>query len=208
MLPRLVLVDINSKMVKAWQDVFAGNPEVEVVQGSMLQQQVDAWVTPTNGRGKMDGGLDGVLKSHFGPSIERAVQAAIKQDFEGYLGVCQATCVATGQHQPKFVISTATMGDSQENVSNTLNVALATGAALQAAVQQNNVEYGSISSIALPGLGANTGGVSPYDCAGLMWRAYQLLLNQSYADMASLRVGLEQDLVDVPLGKTQVSTKL
>ena len=107
---KIVLVDVNPKMIAAWRSTFEENPEVEVVQGSMLDQEVDAWVTPTNARASMDGGLDGVIKGHFGPAIERRVQAEIKRRYGGLLlPVGHATCVPTGAAQPSYLISTPTM---------------------------------------------------------------------------------------------------
>ena len=44
---QVVLVDVNRQVVEAWRTVFADVPEVEVVHGSLLEQRVDAWVTPT-----------------------------------------------------------------------------------------------------------------------------------------------------------------
>ncbi len=71
MFVKVVLVDINPKMIKAWKETFEENPEVEVIQGSMLEQPVSAWVTPTNSQARMDGGLDGVIKGHLGSQIEQ-----------------------------------------------------------------------------------------------------------------------------------------
>ena len=70
MLVKVTLVDINPQMVEAWRATFEEHPEVEVVHGSMLQTQASAWVSPTNSRGSMDGGLDAILKKHFGQKIE------------------------------------------------------------------------------------------------------------------------------------------
>src|SRR5881227_2031289 len=96
MMTKIVLVDINPKMIKAWRATFEENPEVDVVQGSMLERDVDAWVTPTNARASMDGGLDAAIKGHFGAGIERRVQAEIKRCYGGLLPVGHATCVPTG----------------------------------------------------------------------------------------------------------------
>ena len=60
MLVRVVLVDVNKKMIDAWQSVFEENPEVQIVQGSILDQAVSAWVSPTNSHGRMRGGLDAI----------------------------------------------------------------------------------------------------------------------------------------------------
>ena len=62
---KVILVDINPKMIESWRTSFEENPEVDIVLGSMLDQKVDAWVTPTNSRGAMGGGLDAVIKRHL-----------------------------------------------------------------------------------------------------------------------------------------------
>ena len=41
---KVVLVDVNAKMIAAWRHSFESNPEVEIVHGSMLDQAVSAWV--------------------------------------------------------------------------------------------------------------------------------------------------------------------
>ncbi len=169
MLVAVTLVDVNAKMVAAWRATFEEHPEVQIVQGSMLEQPVSAWVSPTNSRGSMDGGLDAVLKRHFGAGIEKSVQQEIARRYGGLMPVGHATCVATGQVQPGYLISTPTMTGSSENVSDTLNVALACAAAFQAVHMQNAREPGTIRSVALPGLGANTGQVPVEICADLMW---------------------------------------
>ena len=161
---KVVLVDVNSAVVGAWRTAFADNPEVQIVRGSILEQRVDAWVTPTNARGSMDGGLDAVLKKHFGARIEKKVQQEIRRLYPDLLPVGCATCVPTGETSPRFLISTPTMVRSVEDVSETRNVALACAAAFQAIHLQNRAEPGSIASVALPGLGARTGGVPVRIC--------------------------------------------
>lgn len=200
MLVRVILVDVNPKMIGAWRATFEENPEVDIVQGSMLDQQTSAWVTPTNAKGSMDGGLDGVLKKHFGAKIEIAVQAAISKAYGGSMPVGHATCVETGKPMPGYLISTPTMGNSSEDISDTLNVALACAAAFQAVHMQNAVAPGSIRSVALPGLGANTGKVPVEICADLMWTAYNLFRTKGFSDFAELRKALEEELG--PLGAT------
>jgi O-acetyl-ADP-ribose deacetylase (regulator of RNase III) len=194
---KVVLVDINPRMVKAWRATFEEDPEVEVVEGSMLDQAVDVWVTPTNARASMDGGLDGVIKGHFGPSIERRVQAEIRRLYGGLLPVGHATCVPTGAGRPAFLISTPTMTASSEDISDTLNVALACAAAFQAVHMQNAREPGSIQSVALPGLGAQTGRVPVEICADLMWTGYSLFRRRAYGDFAAMRVALQDELGDL-----------
>ena len=157
MLVKVVLVDINPKIISAWRSSFEESPEVEILHGSMLDQTVSAWVSPTNSAGRMDGGLDLVIKNFLGAGIEKKVQAQIKSRHAGAMPVGHAVCVPTERVQPRFLVSTPTMVSSSEDVSATMNVALACAAAFQAVHMQNSVEPGSIRSVALPGLGAATG---------------------------------------------------
>jgi O-acetyl-ADP-ribose deacetylase (regulator of RNase III) len=198
MLVRVVLVDVNPKMISAFRATFEENAEVDVVQGSMLDQQVSAWVSPTNAKGSMDGGLDAVIKKHLGQKIETSVQSEIAKRYGGSMPVGHATCVETGKDMPRYLISTPTMGGSSEDISDTLNVALACAAALQAVHMQNALLPGSIRSVALPGLGANTGKVPVEICADLMWTAYNLFREKEFTDFGDLRKALEAELG--PLG--------
>jgi O-acetyl-ADP-ribose deacetylase (regulator of RNase III) len=198
---KVVLVDINPKMIRAFRETFEENPEVEIVQGSMLEQKVSAWVSPTNSYGSMDGGLDAVIKNHLGPKIEQALKQEISKRYGGTLPVGHATCIPTGRATPKFLVSTPTMTKSSEDISDSLNVVLACAAAFQAVHMQNAAQPGSIESIALPGLGANTGRVPVEICADLMWTAYHLYLNKAFTDFKAMRAALEEQLGDLGTGK-------
>lgn len=204
---KVTLVDINPKMIAAWRETFEENPEVEIVHGSMLDQQVSAWVSPTNSGGRMDGGLDAVIKSFLGPGIELAVQKQIAERYGGAMPVGHATCVPTGRPMPRFLISTPTMVASNEDISDTMNVALAAAAAFQAVHMQNALQPGSITSVALPGLGASTGRVPPEICADLMWTAYDLFRTAEFPDYATMRKALEGLLGDLGPTSTQGAYK-
>lgn len=206
MLVKVVLVDVNPKVVKAWQETFEENHEVEIVHGSMIEQHASAWVTPTNSHARMDGGLDGVIKKFLGQKIEKKVQAAIRQAYPGgMLPVGHATCVATDEPLPRYLISTPTMVSSSEDIGETMNVALAAAAAFQVVHMQNEKLPGSIRSIALPGLGAATGRVPVEICADLMWTAYDLFREHAFADFAAMRKALEAQLGN--LGPTSTDAK-
>ena len=92
----VVLTDVNTKVVEAWRSAFADTPGVEISQGSILDEDVDAWVTPTNSRGRMDGGVDAAIKRHLGSGIQLRVQRAIRDRFAGALPVGSAVCVPSG----------------------------------------------------------------------------------------------------------------
>lgn len=197
---KVVLVDINPKMIAAWRETFEENPEVDIVQGSMLDMPASAWVTPTNSGARMDGGLDLVIKNHLGNYIQKRIQSEVKKLHGGKMPVGYATCVPTKQNPPRFVISTPTMVSSSEDISDTMNVALACAAAFQAVHIQNDKLPGSIRSVALPGLGAATGRTPVEICADLMWTAYDLFRERSFADFGEMRQALEEILG--PLGPT------
>ncbi|MFJ9853766.1 macro domain-containing protein [Streptomyces sp. NPDC101150] len=194
---RVVLTDINAEVVEAWRAAFADTPEIEIRKGSMLDEEVDAWVSPTNSRGRMDGGVDGVIKRHLGAGIQLRVQRAIRDRFAGNLPVGSAVCVRSGATNPKFLISTPTMQTSAEDVSETLNVALACAAAFQAIHRQNEEAPGSIRSVALVGMGAQTGGVPARVCANLMWTGYTLFHDYRFEDYDELRSTIVAQLDDL-----------
>ncbi len=204
---KVILVDVNPAMVAAWRTTFEENPEVEIVSGSMLTQTTDAWVSPTNSRGSMDGGLDGVIKGYLGNGIEKSLQSEIKKLYKGLLPVGHATCVPTGKTNPTFLISTPTMTTSSEDISDSLNVALACAAAFQVVHMQNAKQPGSIRSIAIPGLGANTGQVPVEICADLMWTGYDLFRRREFPSFAEMRTALEQRLggLDPMTGATEAT---
>lgn len=190
----VVLVDINQKVIDAWRATFADVPEVQVVKGSITDQYVDAWVSPTNAKGSMDGGVDAVIKRHLGARIQTHVQQEIKRLYKGHMPVGSATCVPTGVTAPKFLISTPTMVGSSDNVSETLNVAMACAAAFQAIHMQNAREPGSVGSVALVGMGAATGRVPPRLCANLMWSGYAMFNDYEFRDFDHLRAVVLQHL--------------
>ena len=194
---KVVLSDVNAKVVQAWRSAFQDNPEVEIVKGSILDQRVDAWVSPTNSQGRMDGGVDAVVKRHLGAGIQLRVQRAIRDGFGGALPIGSAVCVPSGAATPRFLISTPTMTQSVQNVRETLNVALACAAAFQAIHMQNAAEHGSITSVALVGMGAATGKVPPQVCANLMWAGYTLFGEYSFDDYDELRATVSAQLDDI-----------
>ena len=195
---KVVLVDVNADVVRAWRSAFSDVPGVSVVHGSILEQRTDAWVTPTNSRGSMDGGVDAVIKRHLGASIEKKVQKAIRAQYKGLMPIGSATCVPTGVSVPRYLISTPTMRASAEDVSETMNVALACAAAFQMIHQQNSKEPGSITSVAIPGLGVGTGGVPVRVCANLMWTGYTLFTDHRYQDFDDLRGAVSEQIDEVP----------
>ncbi|MFD9407440.1 macro domain-containing protein [Streptomyces sp. NPDC059989] len=194
---RVVLTDINPQVVEAWRAAFADTPGIEIRKGSILDEDVDAWVTPTNSQGRMDGGVDAAIKRYLGAGIQLRVQRAIRDQFAGRLPIGSAVCVPSGATNPKFLISTPTMEQSAQKVSETLNVALACAASFQAIHRQNEEVPGSVRSVALVGMGARTGGVPARVCANLMWTGYTLFTDHHFEDYDDLRSTIVAQLDDI-----------
>lgn len=204
---KVVLCDINPKVIAAFRQSFEENDEVDIVHGSMLDQTTSAWVSPTNSAGRMDGGLDLVIKNYLGGGIEKKVQAQIKARHHGAMPVGFAVCVPTERVHPGYLISTPTMVGSSEDIGATMNVALACAGAFQAVHLQNAESPGSIRSVVLPGLGAQTGRVPPEICADLMWTAYDLFREHAFASFEDVRKALEAILGDLGPTSTQYKQK-
>ncbi|MEU2285496.1 macro domain-containing protein [Streptomyces sp. NPDC013178] len=205
---RVVLTDINTKVVEAWRAAFADTPGIEIRKGSILDEKVDAWVSPTNSRGLMNGGVDAAVKRHLGAGIQLRVQRAIRDRFAGRLPVGSAVCVPSGAVNPRFLISTPTMEQSSQNVSETLNVALACAAAFQAIHRQNSEAPGSIESVALVGMGARTGRVPARVCANLMWTGYTLFNDYSFEDYDDLRSTIVAQLDDIESAPAETRVRI
>ena len=193
----LVLVDLNPKMIDAWLAVFDGEPAVEIVRGSLLEEQADAWVAPTNSRAQMNGGLDGAIRTRLGPGIQARVRREVLRAHGDFIPVGSATCVATGRTHPRWLVSTPTMFGVADDISSTMHVALACGAALQAVRLHNEHNSDRITSVAMPGLGAGTGRVPHAVCADLMWTAYKLFESRRFTDFDAMRAALEHELGDL-----------
>lgn len=201
---KVVLTDVNTTVVEAWRSAFSDTPGVEIVKGSILTQRSDAWVSPTNSHGAMTGGVDAVVKRHLGPGIQMRVQRAITEQFGEFLPIGSAVCVPSGGVNPKFLISTPTMHSMAENVSETLNVALACAAAFQAVHLQNARQPGSITSVALVGMGAATGKVPPQVCANLMWAGYTLFQEHAFTSYDDVRETVTGQLRDAGPARERV----
>jgi O-acetyl-ADP-ribose deacetylase (regulator of RNase III) len=89
------------------------------------------------------------------------------------------------------------MVSTSEDVGETLNVALACGAAFQAVAAHNARGGHAIRSVALPGLGAGTGRVPVEVCADLMWTAFNLFREGAFDSFESMRAALEGELGDL-----------
>ena len=77
--------------------------------GDILSLGVAAVVSPANSFGIMDGGLDALYTSFFGPQLQQRLQGMIREQAGGELLVGQALLVETGHPHIRWCISAPTM---------------------------------------------------------------------------------------------------
>jgi O-acetyl-ADP-ribose deacetylase (regulator of RNase III) len=163
---KIILIDINANMVKAWQTYAL--PEaaafVEICCGSILDLEIQSIVSPANSFGFMDGGIDLLYSQRFGWKVQEKLQAAIRLRHMGELLVGESMVVPTDDDKIPFVVSAPTMRVPMILGDRTVNSYLATKAALA-----RNAPYDG--DIAIPGMGTGCGFV-PFACAAAqMWQA-------------------------------------
>lgn len=166
----IILCDRQSALVAAWRHAFARNSEIAVERGDLLDVEADAYVSPANSYGYMDGGIDYALSGRF-PGIERRVQTAISE-MGGILPVGQAVVVETGDPFVPYLVASPTM-EVPRYVGNTMNAHSAMLALLRVITRFNQDNDGAISSVAIPGLATGVGGMEPEIAATQMAQAYE-----------------------------------
>jgi O-acetyl-ADP-ribose deacetylase (regulator of RNase III) len=95
----IILCDLDTTLTEAWRRAFRGY-DVEVESGDLLDLEVDAYVSPANSYGYMDGGLDLLLRNRF-PGIQQRVQTASG----GFLKIGSAVVVETVDAYVPYLVS-------------------------------------------------------------------------------------------------------
>lgn len=165
----IILCDVLPGLVRAWRVAFAGCPEVVVQRGDLMEVEADAYVSPANSYGIMDGGIDALLSARF-PHVETRVQAAIAQ-VGILLPVGHALVVETDDPDVPYLICAPTM-ELPSRVGHTSNAFRAMLALLTAAERYNAENDDAISFVAVPGLCTGVGDMEPETAALQMARAY------------------------------------
>lgn len=170
--PRVVLAAQDDALAGAWERACGDVAEVTVHRGSILDVVCDAVVSPANSFGFMRGGVDAVYASRFGESIEKRLQERIRIRHDGELLVGTAEIVATGDARIPWLVAAPTMRVPMA-LENSVNPYLAARAVLLLVVK-GRMPYGDhagqpvsdhVRTLAFPGLGTGTGGISPDTCA-------------------------------------------
>ncbi len=155
-----------------WRRHCGDLPGVELCDGSILDLEVDAVVSPANSFGFMDGGIDLAYSKRFGWDVQRRLQALVRQRHHGELLVGAAEIVPTDEERIPFVVAAPTMRVPMI-LGDTVNPYLAARAALLL-VRHGTFASGRLAgrrvsryvrSIAFPGLGTGVGRVPPGVCA-------------------------------------------
>lgn len=176
---KLVLVSIEPGLTKAWQTFCGDLPNVEVVEGNVLDVECDAVVSPANSFGFMDGGIDGLYLDHFGRDIQTSVRRQIYDHHGGELLVGDADIVATGDASIPYLIAAPTMrvpmklGDSVHPYLAARAVfRLVTSGRFTGGEQDSRPVAEVVTRVAMPGLGTGVGGIGANTCASQVATAY------------------------------------
>jgi O-acetyl-ADP-ribose deacetylase len=135
---------------------------IEVVDGDIAAQDVDAVVNAANNHFWMGSGVAGALKARGGAGIEREAMA------QGPVEPGECVITSAGRLPARHVIHAAVMGQDLRTSADI--IARATANALKLA------DAHALTSIALPAFGTGVGGFSLDDCAQIMIgavRAYE-----------------------------------
>jgi O-acetyl-ADP-ribose deacetylase (regulator of RNase III) len=174
----LSLRDLNPEVVAAWEEAFAGVPNVDISRGSILDLEADAIVSPANSFGYMDGGIDLAYTNLFGYDLQDRLQSLLHETHHGELPVGQALIIPTTHTRFPLLVSAPTMR-VPSSIARSINVYLAFRAALIAVVKHNESGKAAIESLAAPGMGTGVGEVNPRRCARHMRVAYDSILGNN-----------------------------
>jgi O-acetyl-ADP-ribose deacetylase (regulator of RNase III) len=176
-MPQLLLVDLDSELVAAWREAFAGEiaeGTVDVRHGSLLDAlpEVDAVLTAGNSYGQMDGGVDRAVAGYW-PGVQRSVWAALADEHHGYLPVGSASVVPTGGDPCRWLVYAPTMRVPMP-LTGGLDIAVhdAFWAALLTIDRHRTMH--PITKFAAPGFGTGYGRVFPERAAQLMAAAHTM----------------------------------
>lgn len=166
---RLVLCALDESLAAAWREIAVGRDGMDVHQGSVLDLQVDAAVSPANSYGWMRGGVDAIYARAF-PDVEQQVRSAVLAYHGGELPVGEALLVPTGTPNPRWLISAPTMREPGEQLpADTVHPYLAARAMFRlwfgGALENGTPVHQVVRSIAMPGLGTGIGGADARLCA-------------------------------------------
>jgi O-acetyl-ADP-ribose deacetylase len=129
--------------------------QIRVVQGSILEMDVQAIVNAANSHGIMGGGVAGAIRRAAGLEVDEEARR------QAPIPVGSAVVTSGGRTRYEAIIHAPTMPEPAMRIDPE-NVALATRAALALA------DARGFASVAIPGMGTGVGGVAQADAAAMM----------------------------------------
>ncbi len=173
----IILCAIEPRLADAWSKHCGELEFVTVHQGSILDVDCDAMVSPANSFGFMDGGIDALYMDHFGDEIQMRVRRQIFDHHDGELIVGNADIVETAHPKTPYLVVAPTMRVPmvlQDSVNPYLAARavflLVRKASFILGRYQGERISAHVQTIAIPGLGTGTGRI-PFDTCARQVRA-------------------------------------
>jgi O-acetyl-ADP-ribose deacetylase (regulator of RNase III) len=171
-LQRVLLVDRDVRLVRAWQEVFRDHDVIEARAGDYFEEAADAMVSPANSFGIMDGGIDLAIRDALGLEVERRVRQVIEERHHGEMPIGVAEIVETDHARWPLLVSAPTMR-VPEDVSRTVHAYWAFRAVLLCVARHNAAGPARpIRSLLCCGLATGVGNMPPRRCAAQMRQAW------------------------------------
>ena len=167
---RIALCDTDSRALAAWNAQFSEVPDVEIREESILETDADVILLPGNSFGYLESGLALEATEKFGMELQDTIRSRIGGEFGGELLVGQAIDVALPE--PKCLLVYAPVWRVPESLADSVNVFLAVRATFLTLDKQ--ASEASISTLAIPALGLDPGGMHPYVSARQIRYAYEI----------------------------------
>jgi len=133
-----------------------GFGEIEVIQGDITDQEVDAIVNAANNELILGSGVAGAIRRKGGPTIQEECNR------HGAIRVGEAALTGGGNLKARYVIHAASMGFGESTTAETLESS--TKASLKIAAEHQ------FESIAFPALGTGVSEFPVEECARIMGR--------------------------------------
>lgn len=180
------LCDLDSKITDEWKFYFGDFTNFkfyncDIFSVPIVENEVNAIVSPANSFGDLEGGIDLVYYKKFGCGLGQKLQSTIIEKKFGELIIGDALIIPINKmYGYEYFISAPTMRVPM-NIQDTANIYLAFRAILIELIKFNskNKEY-CIKNVICPGLGTGIGKVSAEICAKQMYKAYNIITNPNY----------------------------
>jgi O-acetyl-ADP-ribose deacetylase (regulator of RNase III) len=170
-----IFCDVNNDIVSEFRQKFKfGTYHNGPVQTLNFDKPV-AYISPANGYGYMQGGIDYYLNYHVLIDIEEKVREKITEYYTDSVPI--GTSLMIKYDDTRYLICSPTM-KIPSNIEGTNNVYRAFYSALGVLSKYPEIEY-----LVVPGMGTSCGGLTPEEAVKQMWEAYQDFQSGKYEDI-------------------------